>query len=502
MSNRIALPVTMILLISLLLGGALALSGCSDDPTDPDSGPNLPARSPEQWVTLYVMALAQRDADGYEALLAEEFVCHIDTAQVSYQGLLSNYLTRDEMVGAVQNIFSGQPVDNGQGEFRTAITGLRFDQVIQLTDWIEADDTTPYPGARVADFQIDLLLERASPSTPLPVAGRQRFYVAERTLPGGQDTSYLLLDIVEVTPEPAPAAQFDGEVSGSWGLVCWYYLTNLAPTSGLELEDLAAFPSPQLRCLAADASDPDSGLHELPFRWRVEAGGGWIDWSDAHELIGTYTTSGAKDVTLEVRDRWGVTSAVTESAEATLGSLPFPATKDQLMANFRQVYESMSSAGYTNMMRPDFRLFLQETTIESFDLHTDHFGFEQEVRIHQRLFSGVAVIGPDEYLVPAVTAIEFEQWFQETPWLEAEPDDPLYPGAEWAAFNFAARTVRPAESTTLVSTGVINVYVTHRDSLHEGSLQSYYQLQGIVDLTNLTKAIEDAPWGAVHALYR
>jgi len=163
--------------------------------------------------------------------------------------------------------------------------------------------------------------------------------------------------------------------------------------------------------------------------------------------------------------------------------LPFPGSKDQLIANFRQIYEDMDALEYKDVIHRDYKTKLQASTVEEFGLPVAFFTYEDEVRIHQRMFSGDALTDPDGNAVPGVTSVEFSQFVQQDAWAVAPPNDPDFPNAEWAIFNSEFQFTRTGY-TTLVVRGPIKVYVTSRDSLHEGSSRPYYQMIGQVDLTD------------------
>jgi hypothetical protein len=238
----------------------------------------------------------------------------------------------------------------------------------------------------------------------------------------------------------------------------------------------------------------------MPFRWQFENGGTWTDWgadpvaTHAFPLVGEYT------ITLQVRDRWG---AVGEDA-ATLApvlSLPFPGSPDQLMANFRTIYETRGHEEYVKSMHPDFLTILQESTIQEFPDVGTTLDFAEESRIHERMFSGDVVYDPEGMVVPGVQEIVF-QWFRPLDEWSMSPPEDFFPGALWAPYEVAFLFDRGPYFSTLMVEGIIKFYVTSRDSLHGGVNLQYHQMIGQVDLTDSIKATEALSWGSFKALYR
>jgi hypothetical protein len=57
--------------------------------------------------------------------------------------------------------------------------------------------------------------------------------------------------------------------------------------------------------------DPDGNLHQTPYRWQFEPGGPWTDWSSDVFTRHFFESLDLVEVTLEVRDRWGLTDRST-----------------------------------------------------------------------------------------------------------------------------------------------------------------------------------------------
>ncbi len=164
-------------------------------------------------------------------------------------------------------------------------------------------------------------------------------------------------------------------------------------------------------------------------------------------------------------------------------ALPFPGSPSQLMANFQTIYETMDFDEYRKIMHPDFLTILQEKTQIAFPDVGTTLDVNEELTIHQRMFSGDSLEDPDGNFVPGVNTISFSNFRALDDW-EMSPSDALIPDALWAPWEVDFLFDRGQEFSTLKVEGTIKFYVTSRDSLHEGTVQQYYQMKGQVDLTN------------------
>ncbi len=163
--------------------------------------------------------------------------------------------------------------------------------------------------------------------------------------------------------------------------------------------------------------------------------------------------------------------------------LPFPGSPDVLMANFQTIYETMNYEEYRKIMHPDFLTILQEETIIDFPDVGTTLDVNEELRIHERMFSGDSLEDPDGNLVPGVNNISFSNFRALDAWI-VSPGDDIIPNAEWAPFDVDFLFDRGEGFSTLKVEGTIKFYVASRDSMHEGTVQKYYQMRGQVDLTN------------------
>ena len=162
--------------------------------------------------------------------------------------------------------------------------------------------------------------------------------------------------------------------------------------------------------------------------------------------------------------------------------LPFPGSPDVLMNNFQKIYETRDYNEYRKIMHPDFLTILQEATTEEFPDVGTTLDVNEELHIHERMFSGDAVTDPQGELVPGVLSISFNNFRALDDW-KVSPVDDIIPNAQWAPYEVVFLFDRGQNYSTLKVEGTIKFYVTSRDSLHQGSVRKYHQMIGQVDLT-------------------
>ena len=156
------------------------------------------------------------------------------------------------------------------------------------------------------------------------------------------------------------------------------------------------------------------------------------------------------------------------------------------MKNFQTIYETMDINEYRKIMHPDFLTILQTTTTEEFPDVGTTLDVNEELRIHERMFSGDPLTDPDGIFVPGVASINFDKFLALDTWV-VSPQDDIIPNAEWAPFDVVFLFDRGQNFSTLKVAGTIKFYVTSKDSVYQGSPKKYYQMIGQVDLTNLGK---------------
>lgn len=163
--------------------------------------------------------------------------------------------------------------------------------------------------------------------------------------------------------------------------------------------------------------------------------------------------------------------------------LPFPDSKEQLLANFQRAYELMDINVYGPMLHDDYKFFLQEDDIEGLGLPFDHFNRDDDIDLMENIFSGNPHLRDDGEVSAAVTEITFSTLDQNSVW---EPSThPDFPGAERALYLVDISFLRPADTTILVN-GRTEFYLVSRDSMNNGVPTPYWQVMGQVDQTNST----------------
>lgn len=163
----------------------------------------------------------------------------------------------------------------------------------------------------------------------------------------------------------------------------------------------------------------------------------------------------------------------------------FPDTADKLMANFKVVYENMDFPEFAKMLDPNYVTILQESTYNQFPDVGQTLDLEEELYIHNRMFSGQDQTDPDGNLVAGIQSISFQTFEKKTAWAESPPNDQI-PNADFALFDVVFEFNRGQDHNILKVTGEIKFYVTHRDSVVGELTRPYYQMRGQVDLTDDT----------------
>ncbi|MCK9996791.1 MAG: PKD domain-containing protein [Candidatus Krumholzibacteria bacterium] len=487
-------------LVFLMFAVLLVVSGCSDD--DPASPPvQLPeggylATSPDSLMALWETALSTMDSTMYSDMYDQDFRFHFSVVDTSEFHLSTDYMTRDETVQTGWNMFSGQEITNWQGVDEPGVARIIFQRMTRETPW-EIVAVGSEPPTASARFSIQINVERGFGDTTLMAAGSYDFFAGARdtVLADGTATRfYRLTSMVAVNPDKIPG------VINTWGGVHVTYMTNESPQAALEVSDIGGSPLPVYHCDASGSGDTDSGLHPAPYRWQFESGDVWTDWTENHTINHSYQTPGDYTITVEVRDRWGLTDTAGYEVTVIKPELPFPDSPDQLMANFKTIYESMDVERYLKIMHPDFQTILQEETIIDFPDVGPTLDVTEETRIHERMFSGEVVEDPSGNLVPGVRNIRFSGFRAQDAW-KMSPEEDIIPNAEWAPFEVNVLFDRGQQFSTLKVGGMIKFYVTSSDSLHEGVTRKYYQMIGQVDLTGGFKSTEEIPWGSIKALW-
>ncbi len=166
-------------------------------------------------------------------------------------------------------------------------------------------------------------------------------------------------------------------------------------------------------------------------------------------------------------------------------TIPPAFSEDQLMANFRTAYEDMDYDIFEDLLHPDFITILQNSTIQEFPDVGTTLDRSEELRIHQRMFSGQPVTDPDGALVQAISSISFDIFEQQVTWADSQPND-VIPNARFSLYDVTFLFDRPGASTLKV-VGQIKFYASGRDTVVGGVAKTYWEMVGQQDLTNSGK---------------
>ncbi|MBK8165578.1 MAG: hypothetical protein IPK64_06350 [bacterium] len=160
----------------------------------------------------------------------------------------------------------------------------------------------------------------------------------------------------------------------------------------------------------------------------------------------------------------------------------WPDTPDKLMANFQAVYERTDFANFAQMLHPQYVTILQESTYQEFPDVGTTLDLEEELHIHERMFSKQDVYNPLNQLVPGIQSIAFQTFQRQGAWSDSPPNDQI-PNARFALYEVVFLFDRGAGDTILKVEGQIKFYAVARDSTVNGVTKPYYRMRGQVDLT-------------------
>jgi hypothetical protein len=163
--------------------------------------------------------------------------------------------------------------------------------------------------------------------------------------------------------------------------------------------------------------------------------------------------------------------------------LVFPDTQDKLMANFQVVYEQMGFDDFAKMLHPQYVTILQESTYNQFPDVGTTLDLEEELRIHNRMFSKQDQTDPEGDLVPGVQSIAFQTFRRLGVW-STSPENDQIPNVDFALYEVEMLFDRGQGHTILKVQGQIKFYVAARDSVVNGVTKPYYRMRGQVDLTD------------------
>lgn len=179
-----------------------------------------------------------------------------------------------------------------------------------------------------------------------------------------------------------------------------------------------------------------------------------------------------------------------------------PASIQELMTSFQMAYEDLDFDLYMSLLHPEFETHLQQETMDQFPSVGETLDYDEEERIHQRMFSGEDLLDPDTgAFIPGVHAISIRVFEALDAWKVAKTDT-TNPEALTCPYRVDFLFNRGQDQSQMHVEGIIRFEAARRDSVVGGETQTYYQMTGQVDLTGVFKATESNSWGSTKALYR
>ena len=209
-------------LVVMMLAVLLAVSGCSDEkesPFTPGTGANIPD-TPEQLMANFQTIYETMDVEEYKLILDPAFETLLqDATTARFPGVgVTLDVTEENRIHA--RMFSGEALQDANGNLLPAIWHFSFSQFRALVDWGESLPTDPIPNTLSALYDVEILVDRDQLFSALVVRGSIRFYVtaAEGKLNGQPKTYYRLVGQLDLTSNNK-----DVEIEGWGSLKAWYH---------------------------------------------------------------------------------------------------------------------------------------------------------------------------------------------------------------------------------------------------------------------------------------
>ena len=197
-------------LVVLMLAVLLAASGCSDgkkSPLTPGTEDNIPDSSlpfpdtPEQLMANFQKIYETMDVDEYRLILDPSFETILQQVTIDEFPDVGAKLDATEENRIHDRMFSGNDLEDANGNLLPAIHYVRFSQFRVLVDWGESLPTDPIPDTLSAMYDVEINFNRGQQYSPLKVSGNIRFYVttAEGRLNGQPKAYYRLVGQLDLT---------------------------------------------------------------------------------------------------------------------------------------------------------------------------------------------------------------------------------------------------------------------------------------------------------------
>lgn len=123
-------------------------------------------------------------------------------------------------------------------------------------------------------------------------------------------------------------------------------------------------------------------------------------------------------------------------------TLVYPSDPDKLMQNFETIYTEMRIDDFREMLHPAYKTILLPSTLAEWQnggnpLAEDVFYRDDEVRIHENMFSGNTGLGALGETIPPIDSITVDYLSKSGAWEPIPESDPNFAGhgGYWALFN-------------------------------------------------------------------
>jgi len=186
---------SLLLLMAFIL--LLAPAGCifspddGDDTGTPTPGTDIPfAGSEDILMTNFRTAYENMDFDTYRDLLHPDFITILQTSTQEEFPDVGATLDLSEELRIAERMFTGDPVNDPNGNLVPGISSISFQNFDQDVTWADSQPSDVIPNARFALYQVVFLFDRPGFST-LRVEGQIKFYVSGRdSLHAGRNQTY------------------------------------------------------------------------------------------------------------------------------------------------------------------------------------------------------------------------------------------------------------------------------------------------------------------------
>lgn len=169
-------PLLLVLALVALCASGCIFSPDTDQNPTPNPGPEYPFPSTlEQLMENFKTAYTSMDIDGYRDMLHDEFKFIFLPGEGP-----SDFFTRQEELSSAENMFSGEPHVNPDGDPVRAISSIRVENLDPVEPWEDVPPSYPYfgeyadDGAQIGYYQVRIVLEHDDGT--ITVSSKQFFF--------------------------------------------------------------------------------------------------------------------------------------------------------------------------------------------------------------------------------------------------------------------------------------------------------------------------------------